>query len=151
VGVGYDFGPMRTELTYSYENSQLSYYTDPSGTYGYQGGQQSTNSVLVSAYWDIDTHSRWTPYLGGGLGYGWQNQANSQDAFASYNGYGVSGLAWQAKAGLGYALTRQADLFAEFVYRGIGGFAAADGIATYNHSSLNRLGFQLGGHWRFGN
>lgn len=150
VGLGYDFGAARVELTYAYDQSQLSSYSDPTGRVAYRGGQQGTNSLLLSAYWDIDTKSRWTPYLGGGVGYGWQNQANSRDELGGrYNGFSVTAFAWQAKAGMSYSLSRSGDLYGEFVYRGLGGFSASDGPSTYNYSSYNRLGFQVGTRWRF--
>ncbi len=150
VGIGYDFGAIRAELTYAYDQAWLRSYRDPSGSYAYTGGQQGTNSLLVSGYWDINTKSRWTPYLGGGIGYGWQNQGNSGDELGNrYTGYRSGAFAWQAKAGVSYSLNRSGDLYAEFLYRGLGGFSASDGAATYNYSSFNRLGFQVGTRWRF--
>ena len=105
--------------------------------------------MFLSAYWDINTHSRWTPYIGGGIGYGWQNQANSADATTNYNGYSASAFAWQVKAGISYSLTARGDLFAEFTYRGLGGFSAADGGTAYAYDSFNRYGVQIGTRWRF--
>jgi len=153
IGVGVDFGAVRSELSYSYERSQLKSYSDSSGSYAYSGGRQDSGSLLLSAYWDIPTNSRWTPYVGGGIGYGWQNQGDSSDATASYSGYSTGGFGWQAKAGVSYGLSASSDLFAEVVYRGLSGFSASDnssnGSTTYNYASDNRLGFQIGSRWRF--
>lgn len=150
VGVGYDFGALRTELSYSYDGARLGSYSDASGSVAYTGGQQGTTTLLLNAYWDIQTDSRWTPYLGAGIGYGWQNQANSGDQLGNrYQGYRAGAVAWQAKAGVSYSLTPRGDLFAEVVYRGLGGFTAADAEASYSYDSFNRLGFQLGSRWRF--
>lgn len=74
VGAGYDFGPVRTELTYSYTNATLSSLSGTAlginlGSTSISDGGVNTNSVLASAYVDIPTQSRWVPYLGGGVGY----------------------------------------------------------------------------------
>jgi opacity protein-like surface antigen len=54
-----------------------------------------TNTVLANAYIDFKTVSGLTPYIGAGLGYQW-NHAQEDLKF--------HGLAWQAGAGVAYAL-----------------------------------------------
>lgn len=147
--LGYDAGALRGELSYSVEDARLRSYSDASGTAAYSGGRQGSQALLLNAYWDIPTASRWTPYVGGGLGYGWQRQGNSSSGSSHYVGYSIGGFAWQAKAGISYAATPRADLFGEVVYRGLAGFSASDGATTYAYASSNRLGVQVGARWRF--
>jgi opacity protein-like surface antigen len=153
AGIGYDFGTVRTELTYNHESSTLLSRTDsddPSEITNYTSGQMGVSGVLLSAYWDINTSSRWTPYIGGGVGYGWvSHSAYSDEGGWSSGAYGASAFAWQAKAGLSYSLTPKGDLFAEFIYRGLGGFNSKEGIRSFPYESLHRFGVQIGTRWRF--
>lgn len=154
VGVGYDFGPVRSELTYSYNNANLSSLSGSAlglnlGTTTVSNGSVRTNSVLASAYVDIPTNSRWVPYLGGGLGYtnvGWG--AYSATAFGVSltqipGSQGVFG--YQAKLGLSYLANKHTDVFVEGTYQGAAGFTI-DGI---NYDPLNSWGARLGARYRF--
>lgn len=154
VGVGYDFGPVRSELTYSYNNANLSSLSGSAlgvnlGSTTVSNGSVSTNSVLASAYVDIPTNSRWVPYLGGGLGYtnvGWG--AYSATAFGvrltqTPGSQGVFG--YQAKLGLSYLATKHTDVFVEGTYQGAAGFTI-DGI---HYDPLNSWGARLGARYRF--
>jgi opacity protein-like surface antigen len=105
--------------------------------------------VLASAYVDIPTNSRWVPYIGGGLGYtnvGWG--AYSATAFGvtltqTPGSQGVFG--YQAKLGLSYLASRNADLFVEGTYQGAAGFT----IDRINYDPLNSWGARLGARYRF--
>jgi opacity protein-like surface antigen len=149
VGLGYDFGSLRAEVTYAYDGSSLSSYTDEFGTYTYSGGDTSKNSVFVSGYWDINLKSRWTPYLGAGLGYSKLNVGDNSDPFASYPGYNPGEFGYQFKAGVSYLINPQSDVFAEAFYRGMSGFNVSDADITYRYGNFNAWGFQLGGRVRF--
>ena len=139
VGAGYDFGPVRTELTYSYTNATLNNVTATalgvSGSSSISNGNVNTNSVLVSAYLDIPTNSRWVPYLGGGVGYtnvGWA--AGSQ---------GV--LGYHGKVGLSYLASKSTDVFAEGIYQGTSGFT----VNEMNYDPLGSWGARVGARLRF--
>jgi len=125
VGFGYDFGSIRTEFTYGYTpinsstlsvaNSLVSASAPVSSTY-------NINSFLFGAYYDIPTKSRWTPYIGGAIGPGLVsipsfNSVIDGDSYVlSPTTSGV--FAYQAKAGVTYAASKQFDLFAEAGYLG---------------------------------
>lgn len=152
VGVGYDFGNIRTEVTYAYDGSTLANYSDQFGTYQYNGGAVSKNSVFASAYWDINLNSRLTPYIGGGLGYSNLIVGPSGDVFAgpsAYAGYSTGAFAYQVKLGLSYLLSRRADAFVEGLYRGMSGYTTTDNGIQYNYSNYNSWGVQLGARVRF--
>lgn len=152
VGVGYDFGNIRTEITYAYDGSTLANYTDQFGTYQYNGGAVSKNSVFASAYWDINLNSRFTPYIGGGLGYSNLIVGPSGDALAgagAYAGYSAGAFAYQVKLGLSYLLSRRADAFVEGLYRGMSGYNSTDNGIQYSYSNYNSWGVQLGARVRF--
>ena len=151
VGGGYDFGFIRTEITYAYDASTLAYYTDQYSTYQYTGGSVNKNSVFASAYWDINLNSRLSPYIGGGIGYSNLNVSPSGDALSgpnAYAGYSAGAFAYQVKVGLSYLLSRRADAFVEGLYRGMGGYNTIDTGIHYSYSDYNRWGVQLGARVR---
>ena len=174
AGVGYDFGDVRAELTYIYKGSNvgditgsgsetgtlngISYTNFPynftlSGT-----GTVSTNSVLVSGYYDIDTKSKFTPYVGGGLGYT-NVSVPTQTGNATLSGGGITAtqpvnveggsagaFGYQAKAGVAYAASEKADVFLEGTYQGSTGVS----IKGISYSPLNAFGLRAGVRFRFG-
>jgi opacity protein-like surface antigen len=157
AGVGYDFGPLRTELTYVYnrigvDDINRNKNWDSVRT---RGGNQ--NGIMASAYWDINTGSRWTPYIGGGIG--WINQSMGNNKLVrTDNGGNVvrrintgSGsddlFGWQAKAGVAYGVNWNTDIYAEAVYQGAESFRA--GRTSYDALD-NNWGFKIGARYRFG-
>ena len=157
AGVGYDFGPIRTELTYVYNRIGVDDITrnknwDSRST---RGGNQ--NGIMASAYWDISTGTRWTPYIGGGIG--WINQSMGNNKLVrTDNGGNVvrrintgSGsddlFGWQAKAGVAYGVNWNTDIYAEAVYQGAESFRA--GRTSYDALD-NNWGFKIGARYRFG-
>lgn len=151
AGIGYDFGAIRAEATYAYDKSRTTGYSDPFGTFTYsRKADVSKNSVFASVYWDIDLKSRFSPYLGAGIGYSRIAMSRSADAFGSYDGYAAGAFAYQAKLGLNYMLNKRSEVFAEGVYRGMNSYESQDGDVTYWHGNYNSWGFQVGARLRFG-
>ena len=63
IGVGYAFGNgARTELTYGYTGQPLTSASADTGVTEPMSGTYNNNRVLVSAYYDIPTKSRFVPY-----------------------------------------------------------------------------------------
>jgi len=156
AGVGYDFGPIRTELTYVYNRIGVDDITrnknwDSART---RGGNQ--NGIMASAYWDISTGTRWTPYIGGGIG--WINQSMGNNKLVKTNngdivrrintGSGNDDLfGWQAKAGVAYGVNWNTDIYAEAVYQGAESFRTG---RTSWDALDNNWGFKIGARYRFG-
>jgi len=154
VGVGYDFGPVRSELTYTYANANLTSLSVSAlgvnlGSASVSNGAVSTNSLLVSAYVDIPTKSRWVPYLGGGVGYtnvGWGAYSVSGFGATATQTAGSQGVfGYQAKLGLSYLASKKADVFVEGTYQGAAGFS----VSGVNYDSLSSWGARLGARYRF--
>ncbi len=156
AGIGYDFGPIRTELTYVYNRIGVDDITrnknwDSART---RGGNQ--NGIMASAYWDISTGTRWTPYIGGGIG--WINQSMGNNKLVKTNngnivrrintGSGNDDLfGWQAKAGVAYGVNWNTDIYAEAVYQGAESFRTG---RTSWDALDNNWGFKIGARYRFG-
>jgi opacity protein-like surface antigen len=153
IGAGYDFGVVRAELTYSYNNASLSNLPvtalGTSVTAAISNGNVNTNSVLASAYVDIPTKSRWVPYVGGGLGYtnvGWGAYSATALGVTLTEAAGSQGvLGYQAKVGLSYLASKNADVFVEGTYLGTTGFS----VGQVNYNSINSWGARLGARYRF--
>jgi opacity protein-like surface antigen len=146
VGIGYDFGAIRTELTYGYTNNSVNSVTfNGIGTPG-ASGSINKNDVLASVYLDIPTNSRWTPYIGGGIGY--SNVSTPNITIGGFNSGSANGghFGYQAKVGVSYAASRSTDLFLEGVYSGVGG----TNNSVINTGALNEWGAKLGARFRFG-
>ena len=154
VGVGYDFGSLRSELTVVHRQTSV---RPSSWTVGVNPVEASTsnplvtnNSVFASVYLDLPVNARLVPYVGGGLGY--TNVTSSATTLTlgavsqSFGGGSRSMLGYQAKAGLAYRSSPRSDLFAEAVYQG----APAASRDTQDRSSLTSWGYRLGVRYRFG-
>ena len=153
VGVGYDFGAIRTELTYVYNNNSVNDVDlDINGNdFDFDvDGDIDSNSVFLSAYWDIPVGSeRFVPYVGGGIGYtnlSWAGfTIDGEDDHVRISGDNVGLFGWQAKAGVSYALSCTSDIYVEGTYQGASGFESG-GV---DYSSLNSWGARGGLRWRF--
>lgn len=156
LGVGYDFGALRTELTYGYSRASLNSVAAANpiglGVFGIVpftnnvSGTINKNDVLASLYYDFENNSRWTPYIGGGIGY-----SNLSTPSFSLNGIPTSSVnkglfGWQAKAGISYAMSYNSDVYVEGVYQGTGGYSTEN----LNFGSFNSWGGKIGFRYRFG-
>jgi hypothetical protein len=143
-GVGYDFGAIRTELTYGYARASLhKVHVNNYETFN-SSGNVDKNDVMASVYLDVP-FGAWVPYFGGGIGY----SNLSTPSFTIDNvrfGSGNQGLfGWQAKAGVAYAMNWNTDVYVEGTYSGASGFDSGD----LTFSSFNNWGAKLGFRYRF--
>lgn len=159
MGVGYDFGASRTELSYGYSQASANQLTvNALGRAVNPGvsGNISKNDVLVSAYWDIATGSRWVPYIGAGIGYTNLSTPNISAAGHNTSSGNTGNFGYQAKVGVSYVVSRNWDAFLEGVYQGAnssttvyGTNAAGQGVSA-DFGSFNSWGAKIGARWRFG-
>jgi opacity protein-like surface antigen len=144
VGIGYDFRPLRLELTYALDASNLQGYDNVAGQYYEcnQGGQTRKNSVFASLYWDLLPNCRLSPYVGGGMGVSFLDVSEFSETGLSYKGYSKSLFGYQAKVGLSYAVDRKSKVFAEVIYRGTSGYGANDGFDNWSNASFSGWGLR---------
>jgi hypothetical protein len=144
-GVGYDFGVIRTELTYSFARASLhKVHVDDFETFN-GSGNIDKNDVMASVYLDLP-FGDWVPYIGGGIGYS-NLSTPSYTIDGERFGSGNEGLfGWQAKAGVAYVLNWNTDVYVEGTYSGASGFDSND----FSYSSFNNWGAKLGFRYRFG-
>ena len=73
---------------------------------GYRGADEANiYTALVNGYWDIKNDTRFTPFLGAGVGYALENASGADSAFA-----------YQGIAGVSYAIDNNWALTAQYNY-----------------------------------
>jgi hypothetical protein len=147
AGIGYDFGAIRTELTYSYNRASLNDASFSGRSFDFDtssSGVVNKNDVFGSAYFDIP-FGRWTPYIGGGIGY--TSLSTPSFTIGDYRSDSRSrGLfGWQGKVGISYGIDYNWDVYAEGVYQGASGF-----YNDLTFGSFQNWGGKLGFRYRFG-
>jgi hypothetical protein len=146
-GIGYDFGALRAELTYGYSAPSIENVTlrNLGGGSFDAGGKINKNDIMASVYWDVLPFSRFTPYIGGGIGYS-NLSTPSFNVGSYYSGSNNKGLfGWQAKAGISYAMAYNWDVYAEATFSGTGN----PHFENVNFSSYKDVGAKLGFRYRF--
>jgi opacity protein-like surface antigen len=143
LAVGFNFAPkfnvpLRTEIEFAMRsnssNSKDVNISDPAAGSYYAEGKQTIglHTLFFNAYFDIDTGTPLTPYIGGGLGMAFRHTRIQGEAYAADNAgnsiqvYDFSKskhdttFAWNLSAGLSYAFTENvsADLGYRFIHTG---------------------------------
>lgn len=104
VSVGWQFHPLvRAEIEGGYRHLNADSRVQ---------GQGNIYSVLLNGYWDIKNDTRFTPYLGAGAGWAYENQ----NAVGRTNDNNGSAFAYQGIAGVSYAIDGNWALTAQYNY-----------------------------------
>jgi OOP family OmpA-OmpF porin len=137
AGYRWDNG-LRAEAEYSFREQKVEAFdhTPWSGT-------QWDNSLMANLYYDIDTGTAITPYLGAGIGgahLSWGDNFRPTGTSIIYDGSGVN-FAWQAIVGAAYAVTPRLDLSLDFRFKGSGGdytFPSTSGVTANKFDYMTR-------------
>lgn len=145
VAIGYQFERARAELAVGYGQFAVASQSFQVGELG-RGSSSSDEALsittaMVNGYLDIPIHrdgvrSRWTPYLGAGIGYA--NISTPECGFGSgcFQGANVGAFAYQGKVGVAYRASARGFAFLE------GGYLGATGTVA------DRVAFENFGAWR---
>jgi hypothetical protein len=145
LAVGYKFNQARAEVAVGYGNYSSSKQTFNSGRY--DSFSSSSNralnltTVMVNGYYDIPltngdgSRSRWSPYIGAGIGYANIN-APSCSGSGCFSGGSTGGFAYQGNVGLSYRVGNRSQAFVETGYLGS------------TSGSIDRVNFDSFGSWR---
>jgi len=170
VGFGYKFNQwLRFDTTGEYRGKSTFHGLDKYQGDGFSGTNDYTATLkswvwLANAYWDIGCWNGFTPYVGGGVGYGQNYIGNFHDinvpnagvAFANTN---INGnLAWAVHAGVAFDVTPNFTVDLAYRYLNLGDMST-DKIQTYDGSgTFPAVDFKnvasndvmLGFRWKFG-
>jgi hypothetical protein len=129
AAIGYKFPKFRTDLSVGYTNlgNQTQTITVPNFASGSVIGQGSVNlfTVMANLYYDFKIKkkngdlSRWSPYVG--VGVGWGNLSTPTCSIANctlFQGGNASTFAYQGKIGVSYRATSSGFVFLEGGYLG---------------------------------
>ena len=110
------YGAIRAELEYNKKADTKKSYTTNIGLPETFNAKLETQSFMLNAYYDIDTGSKITPYIGGGIGYAKLklNDQYWQDVYAK--NIKDTNFAWQIGAGVAYAVTDNISIDAGYRY-----------------------------------
>ena len=147
LGFGYDFGGrFRTELTYLQAEGPLGVATfDQTDGQSITGtGGVTIGGFVASAYVDILKDSKFTPYLGGGIGSFSVDTDAGTIAGVDVAGNSQSTMGYRFKAGASYEIGKS-DIFAEFTYLGI----ESQTIDSVNYAAIGGYGFLSGVRYKF--
>lgn len=154
LALGYKFNNFRSDLSVGYGNFGVNEQIYSTSKYGRASvsGKGSTNltTVMLNGYYDIPIRngdqslSRWSPYVGGGIGYA--NISTPACAAADcYSGGSAGAFAWQAKAGVSYRATERGFAFLEGGYVGTAGNTTVDEVTFGNFGAWRvNLGWRQG-------
>lgn len=145
LALGYDFAkqfnvPVRAEVEYSL-------FSEAEGGKTWRLSGMSLNmkqtfqiqTLFLNAYWDIDTGTKFTPYIGAGLGMGFigtKGKMKFNDGTDVYGGSTgsktVTNFAWNIGAGLGYDITDNWTIDAGYRFVGLGSVKTKREYDSYN-------------------
>ena len=116
--VGYQFGgPFRLEAEVVYRKNDIDTFTVNGARLGGAAGDVSSLALMVNGFYDIQTGTAFTPYVGLGVGYA---RVSTDGITATGAGATISDddnkFAYQAIAGLAYQLTPEVSLTADYRY-----------------------------------
>lgn len=129
LAIGYDFNvkhgvPVRTELEYMYRSR-----VDDTMSVNVAGSRASSKqkydiqTLMVNAYYDFNTNTIVTPYVGGGIGLAFVDGKASgslDDVGVSLNKDSTTNFAWNIGAGVGFDVTDSATIDLGYRFAGFG-------------------------------
>ena len=105
IGVGYDFGNLRTELTYNSTTTALD---------GATGVDVDVKSFLISAAYDWRADKKWQPYVGLGIGSSTVDVSAAATVGSASFTVGDENIATaKFRLGLNYEASENMDMYAE--------------------------------------
>lgn len=160
LAVGYKFPSFRTDLSVGYSNfgnqSQTLIFTNVTGdtkSLTSPGtGSVDLFTVMANAYYDFKiknkdgTLSRWSPYIGAGIG--WGNLSTPKCSIpncTSFNGGNASTFVYQGKLGFAYRATKNGFIFFEGGYIG----TTSTTVSNVSYDPLGAVRLNLGWRQRF--
>ena len=148
IGLGYDFGKIRTEISYARENGRfdeyLTYFDNSITKIGNQRGKLHKDFYIINMYYDFRSNKKCTPFIG--LGTGFVNSV--QDSAPFIPEYERQSFVLQVKGGLSYKISKTNIIFVEGYKSNAQSHTTNDGLGTpYVYEAKNgfdSIGIQIG-------
>lgn len=134
---GYDYGdnPFRSEIEYAYRSGPAEPFA------GGASGDFASTSLLVNGYYDFAAPGRLVPYVGAGAGYVTEIDFDIAGGAAPGQYSARGGFAWQAMAGVTFAVTDRIGISGELRYFDAGSraLAGSGGSITADHAAFEAI------------
>jgi opacity protein-like surface antigen len=130
IGIGYDFGKIRTEVSYAQENGRfdeyLTYFDNSITKIQNDRGQLHKDFYMINTYYDFRDSKKFSPFVGLGIGF-----VNSvQDSAPFIPEYIRQAFVLQLKAGLSYKFSDKNIFYIEGYKRDAKSHTTNDGLGT---------------------
>ena len=130
IGIGYDFGKIRTEVSYAQENGRfdeyLTYFDNSITKIENDRGKLHKDFYIINAYYDFRDSKKFSPFIGLGIGF-----VNSvQDSAPFIPEYVRQAFVTQLKAGLSYKFSDENIFYIEGFKRDAKSHTTSDGLGT---------------------
>ena len=130
IGLGYDFGKIRTEISYARENGRfdeyLTYFDNSITKIGNDRGKLHKDFYIINIYYDFRSKKKLTPFIG--LGTGFVNSV--QDSAPFIPEYVRQAIVLQLKGGLSYEFYDKNVIYLEGFIRNAKSHTTNDGLGT---------------------
>ena len=148
IGIGYDFGKIRTEISYAQETGRfdeyLTYFDNSITQIDKDRGKLHKDFYIINTYYDFRDSKRFSPFIG--LGFGFVN--SSQDSAPFIPEYLRQAFVLQLKGGLSYKISDKNLIYVEGFKRNANSHTTNDGLGTdYIYEAKNGFdssGLQIG-------
>ena len=129
LGAGYDYGRYRLEMTWARNAGDLDAISvDQAGTAVSVSGGVTQDALFVTGLYELteDDDSKFTPYLGAGIGYNRTKWDNVTVAGTNSGDSWVSNIAGQLKVGTMVEVSEASDFYLEGIYSLQAGYEVDD-------------------------
>ena len=148
IGIGYDFGKIRTEISYAQETGRfdeyLTYFDNSITQIDNDRGKLHKDFYIINTYYDFRDSKRFSPFIGLGLGF----VNSSQDSAPFIPEYLRQAFVLQLKGGLSYKISDKNLIYVEGFKRNANSHTTNDGMGTdYIYEAKNGFdssGLQIG-------
>lgn len=137
---------LRAEIEVSHSSWDGNDYSTTGGATGTVDGDISATYLLGNLWWDFDTGTSFSPYIGGGAGVAWADGDTTFGGNTFGYGDGEAGFAFQLGAGVRFNMTENLGLDVGYRYKSIQNidFDDSDGGGVYEKGDLNSHNLQVG-------
>ena len=130
IGIGYDFGKIRTEISYAQEKGRfdeyLTYFDKSITKIANDRGKLHKDFYMINIYYDLRDNKKFVPFIGLGIGF-----VNSfQDSAPFIPEYVRQAFVSQLKVGLSYKFSDKNFLYLEAFKRDAKSHTTNDGLGT---------------------
>jgi opacity protein-like surface antigen len=133
AAVGYDFaGPFRAEAEYGWQKNDLDTLSYSNRIGNINQGDLKTQSMMVNGYYDVDTGSPWSPFVGAGIG--WAKVDLNTPALPFGDNDDV--FAYQFMAGVAYNVSANLAIDAQYRFFGTQDATIQDADFSMNSNDL---------------